>query len=222
MAAAVDVAAPGGQSASTLAADGGSAKPGSARRVSDFLPRFSEVPSEVPSPGRTLPAMTKRLHPAPRSNPTLPTFIDCNTSADQAARSSVLGAWACHWGTPDELALLASSRGEARNLDVLARSTLRAPAASPVPPSPPATSSGPPATGSSPPGRRELERAADIDAGGGAGLARLLEVGLVDVDAARWGARAGRFTYWNYGIGYSRNLGMRLDMITADPDGGSA
>ena len=83
------------------------------------------VPSEVPSPGRTLPAMTDRLHPALRPSPTFPTFIDGNTQADQAARSSVLDAWAHSWGTPDELALLASSRGEARNLNLLARSTLR-------------------------------------------------------------------------------------------------
>jgi exodeoxyribonuclease III len=51
-----------------------------------------------------------------------------------------------------------------------------------------------------------------------AALARLLDVGLVDVDVARWGARARRFTWWNHGIGYSRNLGMRLDMIAADAD----
>jgi exodeoxyribonuclease III len=51
-----------------------------------------------------------------------------------------------------------------------------------------------------------------------AALARLLDVGLVDVDVARWGPRARRFTYWNYGIGYSRNLGMRLDMIATDAD----
>src|SRR3989442_13284174 len=70
--------------------------------------------------------MTKPLHPALRPNPTLPTFIDGNTPADQAARSSALDAWASHWGTPDELALLASSRGEARNLNLLARSRLRA------------------------------------------------------------------------------------------------
>lgn len=70
--------------------------------------------------------MTKRLHPAVRPNPTLPTSIHGNTPADQAARSGVLDAWARHWGTPDELALLASSRGEARNLNLLARSTLRA------------------------------------------------------------------------------------------------
>jgi exodeoxyribonuclease-3 len=34
-------------------------------------------------------------------------------------------------------------------------------------------------------------------------LARLLDVGLVDVDVARWGPRARRFTWWNHGIGYS-------------------
>jgi exodeoxyribonuclease III len=51
-----------------------------------------------------------------------------------------------------------------------------------------------------------------------AAVGRLLEVGLVDVDVARWGPRARRFTWWNYGIGYSRNLGMRLDMIAADAD----
>jgi exodeoxyribonuclease-3 len=49
-----------------------------------------------------------------------------------------------------------------------------------------------------------------------AALARLLEAGLVDVDVARWGPRARRFTWWNYGIGYSRNLGMRLDAIAVD------
>src|SRR5437763_2037126 len=54
---------------------------------------ISEVPSEVPSPGLTLPAMTKRLHPALRPNPTLPTSIGGNTPSDQAARSSVLEAW---------------------------------------------------------------------------------------------------------------------------------
>jgi len=51
-----------------------------------------------------------------------------------------------------------------------------------------------------------------------AALTRLLEAGLVDVDVARWGARARRFTWWNHGIGYSRNLGMRLDMIATDAD----
>jgi exodeoxyribonuclease-3 len=48
-------------------------------------------------------------------------------------------------------------------------------------------------------------------------LGRLLDAGLVDVDVARWGARARRFTWWNHGpISYSRNLGMRIDLIAAD------
>jgi exodeoxyribonuclease III len=47
-------------------------------------------------------------------------------------------------------------------------------------------------------------------------LAGLYGEGLVDVDVARWGARARRFTWWNHGIGYSRNLGMRLDVIAVD------
>jgi exodeoxyribonuclease-3 len=49
-------------------------------------------------------------------------------------------------------------------------------------------------------------------------LGRLLDAGLVDVDVARWGARARRFTWWNHGIGYSRNLGMRIDLIAADAE----
>ncbi len=49
-------------------------------------------------------------------------------------------------------------------------------------------------------------------------LRRLLDSGLVDVDVALWGERARRFTWWNHGIGYSRNLGMRLDVIAADRD----
>jgi exodeoxyribonuclease-3 len=49
-------------------------------------------------------------------------------------------------------------------------------------------------------------------------LTRLFDSGLVDVDVARWGPRARRFTWWNHGIGYSRNLGMRLDVIAADPE----
>jgi exodeoxyribonuclease-3 len=48
-------------------------------------------------------------------------------------------------------------------------------------------------------------------------LQQLLDVGLVDVDVARWGPRARRFTWWNHGIGYERNLGMRLDVIAVDP-----
>jgi exodeoxyribonuclease III len=47
-------------------------------------------------------------------------------------------------------------------------------------------------------------------------LARLLDAGLVDADVAAWGARARRFTWWDHGIGYHRNLGMRLDLIAAD------
>lgn len=47
-------------------------------------------------------------------------------------------------------------------------------------------------------------------------LARLLDAGLVDVDVAAWGPRARRFTWWDHGIGYPRNLGMRLDLIAAD------
>jgi exodeoxyribonuclease-3 len=50
-----------------------------------------------------------------------------------------------------------------------------------------------------------------------AALGRLLETGLVDVDAAVWGPSARRFTWWRYGIGYSRNLGMRIDLLAADP-----
>ncbi len=49
-----------------------------------------------------------------------------------------------------------------------------------------------------------------------AALRRLLDTGLVDVDVARWGERARRFTWWNHGIGYPRNLGMRLDVIAVD------
>ena len=46
---------------------------------------------------------------------------------------------------------------------------------------------------------------------------RVLAAGLVDLDVARWGARARRFTWWNHGLNYSRNLGMRIDAIAADP-----
>jgi exodeoxyribonuclease-3 len=51
-----------------------------------------------------------------------------------------------------------------------------------------------------------------------AALAHLLDAGLVDLDVASWGARARRFTWWNYGIGYARNLGMRIDMIATDAE----
>jgi exodeoxyribonuclease III len=47
-------------------------------------------------------------------------------------------------------------------------------------------------------------------------LARMLAAGLIDVDIARWGARARRFTWWNHGVGYARNLGMRIDLIASD------
>ena len=49
-----------------------------------------------------------------------------------------------------------------------------------------------------------------------AALQRVLDSGLVDVDVVKWGPRARRFTWWNHGIGYSRNLGMRLDIIAVD------
>jgi exodeoxyribonuclease-3 len=39
--------------------------------------------------------------------------------------------------------------------------------------------------------------------------------GLADLDVLRWGADARRFTWWRYGIGYSRNLGMRIDLLLA-------
>ena len=49
-----------------------------------------------------------------------------------------------------------------------------------------------------------------------AALARLYAAGLVDLDSHLWGARARRFTWWDHGIGYGRNLGMRLDHLAAD------
>jgi exodeoxyribonuclease-3 len=45
---------------------------------------------------------------------------------------------------------------------------------------------------------------------------RLLQAGLVDLDAQRWGPRERRFTWWNHGISYSRNLGMRIDFLASD------
>ncbi|HEX3088821.1 MAG TPA: exodeoxyribonuclease III [Ilumatobacteraceae bacterium] len=53
----------------------------------------------------------------------------------------------------------------------------------------------------------ELERAA---------WQAVLDAGLVDLDAARWGAHQRRFTWWNHGLNYQRNLGMRIDLIAAD------
>ena len=47
-------------------------------------------------------------------------------------------------------------------------------------------------------------------------LQRVLDVGLVDVDVAGWGPEARRFTWRNHGIGYPKNLGMRLDVIAVD------
>jgi exodeoxyribonuclease-3 len=49
-----------------------------------------------------------------------------------------------------------------------------------------------------------------------AALSDLFGAGLVDVDVARWGARARRFTWWKPGLGYTRNLGMRIDAIATD------
>jgi len=44
-----------------------------------------------------------------------------------------------------------------------------------------------------------------------------METGLIDVDAMKWGQHERRFTWWNHGLSYSRNLGMRIDLIAADP-----
>jgi exodeoxyribonuclease-3 len=49
-------------------------------------------------------------------------------------------------------------------------------------------------------------------------LAAVLEAGLVDLDVRRWGPRERRFTWWNHGFNYSRNLGMRIDLLAADRD----
>jgi exodeoxyribonuclease-3 len=48
-------------------------------------------------------------------------------------------------------------------------------------------------------------------------LAAVLDAGLVDLDARRWGPQERRFTWWNHGLNYSRNLGMRIDLLAADP-----
>jgi exodeoxyribonuclease-3 len=47
-------------------------------------------------------------------------------------------------------------------------------------------------------------------------LAAVLDAGLVDLDARRWGPRERRFTWWNHGLDYGRNLGMRIDLLAAD------
>jgi hypothetical protein len=66
---------------------------------------------------------SKHLHPAVRPNSTIrPNPV---SPADDAARAAVLQTWARRWGTDDELVLLASSHGEAQNLNLLARATLR-------------------------------------------------------------------------------------------------
>jgi exodeoxyribonuclease III len=44
----------------------------------------------------------------------------------------------------------------------------------------------------------------------------LIDTGLVDIDAAKWGPHERRFTWWNHGISYPRNLGMRIDILSAD------
>jgi exodeoxyribonuclease-3 len=46
----------------------------------------------------------------------------------------------------------------------------------------------------------------------------ILDAGLVDVDVSRWGPHERRFTWWNHGLNYGRNLGMRIDVIAADPE----
>jgi exodeoxyribonuclease-3 len=50
------------------------------------------------------------------------------------------------------------------------------------------------------------------------GWQAVLDAGVVDVDAARWGAHERRFTWWNHGPNYGRNLGMRIDVIATDRD----
>ena len=49
-----------------------------------------------------------------------------------------------------------------------------------------------------------------------AALSAILDAGLVDLDVRRWGRRQRRFTWWRPGFGYSRNLGMRIDLLAAD------
>jgi hypothetical protein len=71
--AAVDVAVPGGQSASTLATHGGATELDVGGSGARLLPEFSEVPSlvpsEVPSPRCMLPAVTKRCARLPAPPP---------------------------------------------------------------------------------------------------------------------------------------------------------
>ena len=49
-------------------------------------------------------------------------------------------------------------------------------------------------------------------------LAGLLDAGLVDVDVARWGTGRPPVHLVEPRPGYSRNLGMRIDLIAADHD----
>ena len=49
-----------------------------------------------------------------------------------------------------------------------------------------------------------------------AALAAVFDAGLVDLDARRWGGHERRFTWWNHGVSYARNLGMRIDVLAAD------
>jgi exodeoxyribonuclease-3 len=49
-----------------------------------------------------------------------------------------------------------------------------------------------------------------------AALAAVLDAGLVDLDAHRWGPRERRFTWWMHAANYARNLGMRIDLLAAD------
>jgi exodeoxyribonuclease-3 len=48
--------------------------------------------------------------------------------------------------------------------------------------------------------------------------AGVLAAGLVDLDAAVFGPRARRFTWWGYGHRYATDLGMRIDVLAADRD----
>jgi exodeoxyribonuclease-3 len=46
----------------------------------------------------------------------------------------------------------------------------------------------------------------------------IVEAGLVDLDAAKWGPHERRFTWWMSGLNYSRNLGMRIDILAGDAE----
>lgn len=50
-------------------------------------------------------------------------------------------------------------------------------------------------------------------------LNSVLAAGVVDTDAACWGAAARRWTWWNYvAAGYARNRGLRIDVLAASAD----